>query len=163
VEFRQYFSEHARDAIRHAADICRQFKHPEVGPQHLLFGVLCQRGSSSARLIRSLGLKGNELIFAVEAILNKLHGECETEPDFSADARSVLAAAYREAKLHRHALIHTVHLLIALVLEYPGLISSISSLLSLDSAELRATANLIALENSKDEDEAKSDEEDAAN
>ena len=163
MEFRQYFSEHASDAIRQAAKICRQFKHPEVGPQHLLFGVLCQRSSSSARLIKALGLKGHELIYAAEAYLYKHHGECETEPAFAADARSLLAAAYREAKLRRHALIHTVHLLIALVLEYPGLISSISSLLSLDSAELRATANLIALENSKDEDEAKSDEEDAAN
>jgi ATP-dependent Clp protease ATP-binding subunit ClpA len=57
----QRFTQHARQAVVHAADEARELRHESVRPEHLLLGVAAETGGLAARILEDAGTSYAEL------------------------------------------------------------------------------------------------------
>ena len=108
------FTQRAENAIENALAEAAALGHSCVGSEHLLLGILAEQDSAAARLLLRGGIEPEELRRATAAALGR---GCPGAPSrgLSEDARRVVEAAGREAKLLRHSFIGTEHMLLAIL------------------------------------------------
>ena len=121
------FSDRARRAVVRAQEEARLLNHDYIGTEHMLLGLLAERGSAAARALDSL----NVTLEAAREQVREIVGEGSQEQGqrghipFTPRAKKVLELSLREALNLRSEIIGTEHLLLGLIAEGDGVGSQI--------------------------------------
>jgi len=116
------FSDRARRAVVQAQEEARLLNHDYIGTEHMLLGLLAERGSAAARALDSL----NVTLEAAREQVREIVGEGSQEQGqrghipFTPRAKKVLELSLREALNLRSEIIGTEHLLLGLIDEGDG-------------------------------------------
>ncbi len=114
------FTEAARQVVVVAQDEARLLKHPSVGTEHLLLGMVREQEGVAARVLADLGIE----LAPLRAQLVRIVGVGDTTSDrplpFTPRAKRVMELAKREAEALGHTYIATEHLLLGLAGENEG-------------------------------------------
>ena len=116
------FSDRARRAVVRAQEEARLLNHDYIGTEHMLLGLLAERGSAAARALDSL----NVTLEAAREQVREIVGEGSQEQGqrghipFTPRAKKVLELSLREALNLRSEIIGTEHLLLGLIAEGDG-------------------------------------------
>ena len=116
------FSDRARRAVVRAQEEARLLNHDYIGTEHMLLGLLAERGSAAARALDSL----NVTLEAAREQVREIVGEGSQDQGqrghipFTPRAKKVLELSLREALNLRSEIIGTEHLLLGLIDEGDG-------------------------------------------
>lgn len=114
------FTDRAKWALVEAQEECRLLKHEEIGPEHLLLGLLQEGDGVAARALDALGVTipaaRDLLVTNVGLGVSSPSGT----PPFTTASKKVLEQSVREALQLGHSFIGTEHLLLAMVHEDHG-------------------------------------------
>ena len=116
------FSDRARRAVVRAQEEARLLNHDYIGTEHMLLGLLAERGSAAARALDSL----NVTLEAAREQVREIVGQGSQEQGqrghipFTPRAKKVLELSLREALNLRSEIIGTEHLLLGLIDEGDG-------------------------------------------
>jgi ATP-dependent Clp protease ATP-binding subunit ClpC len=125
------FSTHLKNVLVRAYALAQELRHPSIGPEHLLFALLSQKGSIASEVLTKLQISAEDLknqVIELNAPAKKSSStkapECrparkmdvaaETSPKLSADAKRVIEKAVLVAGEHEHRYVGTEHLLSAI-------------------------------------------------
>jgi hypothetical protein len=110
----------ARKVVELARDEARQLGNPEVGPEHLLLGLLRDDHGTALRALRSAGVHLDEARRAVAGTTDERPEKIEGRVRVSPAARASLEDSLREAVQLHDSHLGVEHLLLALVREEHG-------------------------------------------
>ena len=93
------FSERARRVLTLAQEEAQRFNHANIGPEHILLGIVGEPDGVAAKVLVNLGVSLNKVRSAVEFIIG--HGEATTrgEVGLSPGAKRVIELAIDEASI----------------------------------------------------------------
>lgn len=113
----EQYSERARAAINVARTEASKYGQARVGSEHMLFGLLSVRGSTSIAILHALGVNTSELRLRLESYIRKPSGITipTHEVGWTTKARLVLHEANRQANLMGHQSVGTEHILLGLI------------------------------------------------
>ncbi|WP_225828048.1 Clp protease N-terminal domain-containing protein [Streptomyces naphthomycinicus] len=109
------FTVKARKAVVTAQEEARLLKHPHIGTEHLLLGLLDAPDSTAAKVLRQLGYDKETARADVAALVEPGTAELSGHIPFAQSAKKTLDLALREAQQLHHSRIGTEHILLALV------------------------------------------------
>jgi ATP-dependent Clp protease ATP-binding subunit ClpC len=117
------FTQKARSAVIHAQEEAKQLKHPAIGTEHILLGLLKEGEGVGARALLNTGID----LEKVREEINKVIGENTAAVEEAAGdlpvtprAKKVFNLAFDEARLQGVNYVGTEHLLLALLREEEG-------------------------------------------
>jgi ATP-dependent Clp protease ATP-binding subunit ClpA len=110
------YSERARQAVASAEAEAMSLGHEEMTPDHLLLGLLSAPNSMASRVLQALAVEAEEIRQALRSRLPARVGETPEEIRYSPAARSMVDAAYEEARDANTNVIGTELLLLGLLL-----------------------------------------------
>jgi ATP-dependent Clp protease ATP-binding subunit ClpC len=114
------FTDAARQVVVLALDEARLLKHPSIGTEHLLLGMVREQEGVAARVLADLGIELGPLRAQLVRIVGVGDTENERGIPFTPRTKRVLELAKREAEALGHTYIGTEHLLLGLVCENEG-------------------------------------------
>ncbi len=115
------FSESARRVLTLAQEEAQRFNHPNIGPEHILLGIVGEPDGVAAKVLVNLGISLNKVRSAVEFIIGHGEGSSRAEVGLSPGAKRVIELAIDEARYIGHNYIGTEHLLLGLLREGEGI------------------------------------------
>ena len=121
------FSDRARRAVVRAQEEARLLNHDYIGTEHILLGLIAERGGVAARALDSL----NVTLEAAREQVREIVGQGSQEQGqrghipFTPRAKKVLELSLRESLSLRSEIIGTEHLLLGLIAEGDGVGSQI--------------------------------------
>jgi ATP-dependent Clp protease ATP-binding subunit ClpC len=132
------FSERARRVLTLAQEEAQRFNHPNIGPEHILLGIVGEPDGVAAKVLVNLGVSLNKVRSAVEFIIG--HGEATSraEVGLSPGAKRVIELAIDEARYIGHNYIGTEHLLLGLLREGEGIAARVLDSLGVTLEKIRA-------------------------
>lgn len=131
------FTPGARSAMQLANQAALEFRHPYIGTEHIVLGLLREGDGSAAQVLLEAGLT---LEAARDALVSRLgRGEYQSpgEPDLAPHAGRVLEHAREEADALKHPTIGTEHILLGLLSREMDVGDGLLTDLKLDLAGLR--------------------------
>src|SRR5512136_735261 len=131
------FSERARRVLTLAQEEAQRFNHNNIGPEHILLGIVGEPDGVAAKVLVNLGISLNKVRSAVEFIIG--HGEATTkgEVGLSPGAKRVIELAIDEARYIGHNYIGTEHLLLGLLREGEGIAARVLDSLGVTLEKVR--------------------------
>ncbi len=131
------FSERARRVLTLAQEEAQRFSHANIGPEHILLGIVGEPDGVAAKVLVNLGISLNKVRSAVEFIIG--HGEATTrgEVGLSPGAKRVIELAIDEARYIGHNYIGTEHLLLGLLREGEGIAARVLDSLGVTLEKVR--------------------------
>ena len=131
------FSERARRVLTLAQEEAQRFNHANIGPEHILLGLVGEPDGVAAKVLVNLGISLNKVRSAVEFIIG--HGEAtsRTEVGLSPGAKRVIELAIDEARYIGHNYIGTEHLLLGLLREGEGIAARVLDSLGVTLEKVR--------------------------
>jgi ATP-dependent Clp protease ATP-binding subunit ClpC len=132
------FSERARRVLTLAQEEAQRFNHANIGPEHILLGIVGESDGVAAKVLVNLGVSLNKVRSAVEFIIG--HGEAgsRAEVGLSPGAKRVIELAIDEARYIGHNYIGTEHLLLGLLREGEGIAARVLDSLGVTLEKVRA-------------------------
>jgi ATP-dependent Clp protease ATP-binding subunit ClpC len=132
------FSERARRVLTLAQEEAQRFNHANIGPEHILLGLVGETDGVAAKVLVNLGVSLNKVRSAVEFIIG--HGESTSkgEVGLSPGAKRVIELAIDEARYIGHNYIGTEHLLLGLLREGEGIAARVLDSLGITLEKVRA-------------------------
>jgi Clp amino terminal domain, pathogenicity island component len=109
------FTLRARNAVMAAQNEARATGHGEIGPEHLVLGLLSEPDGLAAKAIVAQGVPLDAVRQAVTAALPPPAAEVPALIPFGQQARKALELTFREALRMGHDYIGTEHILLALL------------------------------------------------
>src|SRR5450830_895955 len=119
------FTDHARAVLTLAQDEAQRFRHPYIGTEHLLLGMLRVDDCLATRVLRNLGAEPSRVRTAVEFIIGRGELPIVGEVGLTPWAKRVIELAIDEARRMDHHYIGTEHLLLGLVREGEGIAAGV--------------------------------------
>jgi hypothetical protein len=119
------FTSRARNVVAAAHDEARGAGNAEIGPEHLVLGLLAEPEALAAKAIVAQGVT---LADVRDAATAALPAAADRPPDlvpYDASARAVLKQAFREALRLGHNYVGTEHLLLALLADGDGVLAGL--------------------------------------
>jgi ATP-dependent Clp protease ATP-binding subunit ClpC len=131
------FSERARRVLTLAQEEAQRFNHNNIGPEHILLGIVGEPDGVAAKVLVNMGISLNKVRSAVEFIVG--HGEATTrgEVGLSPGAKRVIELAIDEARYIGHNYIGTEHLLLGLLREGEGIAARVLDSLGVTLEKVR--------------------------
>lgn len=114
------FTERAQKVILLAQDETRRLKHPAVGTEHLLLGLLREGEGIAARALQTLGVDLQKVRNEVEKIVVSGEGRGGEEIGLTPRAKKVLELAQDEGRRQGVSYVGTEHILLGLIREGEG-------------------------------------------
>src|SRR5579859_8008503 len=109
------FTPRARNTVMAAQNEARVAGHSQIGPEHLVLGLLTEPGGLAAAAIGARGVSLEDVRQAVTAALPPPAAEVPTVIPFDTQARKALELTFREALRLGHDYIGTEHILLAVL------------------------------------------------
>jgi ATP-dependent Clp protease ATP-binding subunit ClpC len=131
------FSERARRVLTLAQEEAQRFNHANIGPEHILLGIVGEPDGVAAKVLVNMGVSLNKVRSAVEFIIG--HGEATTrgEVGLSPGSKRVIELAIDEARYIGHNYIGTEHLLLGLLREGEGIAARVLDSLGVTLEKVR--------------------------
>lgn len=131
------FSERARRVLTLAQEEAQRFNHNNIGPEHILLGIVGEPDGVAAKVLVNMGISLNKVRSAVEFIIG--HGEATSrgEVGLSPGAKRVIELAIDEARYIGHNYIGTEHLLLGLLREGEGIAARVLDSLGVTLEKVR--------------------------
>ncbi|MBS1250010.1 MAG: ATP-dependent Clp protease ATP-binding subunit ClpC [Chloroflexi bacterium] len=108
------FTQRARRVLSIAHKEAEQMRHAQIGTEHLLLGLIRDKGGIAGKVLRELGLDIQNVLVVIEDI--KGYGEFVGKAlALSAGTQRVLELAVQEARKLKHHYIGVEHILLALM------------------------------------------------
>lgn len=111
------FTERGLLALALAQEEARRLSHDQAGTEHLLLGLIRDRGGLAAETLGSLGIDLGAVRAQLEDILGRGRSEPPEHIPYTPRARRVLDLAQREARQMGHGRVGAEHLLLGLLRE----------------------------------------------
>ena len=109
------FSNNYKRSLRSAANLALELNQDWVNPEHVLYGLIVQRGSVGAELFNSLKIKPEEIKNSIAQIgQQKQQITAKNLPQFSVGTKKLIQKSVQIAYLNQHKYIGTEHLLAAI-------------------------------------------------
>ena len=105
----------AKNVVMSAQDEARAAANDEIGPPHLILGLLSEPDGLAAKAIHAHGVVRDTVRRTVAAALAPAAGEVPALIPFDAQAKEALELTFREALRLSHDYIGTEHILLALL------------------------------------------------
>jgi hypothetical protein len=109
------FTLRARNTVMAAQNEARAAGHDQIGPGHLVLGLLTEPGGLAAAAIVAQGVSLDDVRQAVTGALPPPAAEVPAVIPFDAQARKALELTFREALRKGHSYIGTEHILLAVL------------------------------------------------
>ena len=132
------FSERARRVLTLAQEEAQRFNHPNIGPEHVLLGIVGEPDGVAAKVLVNLGISLNKVRSAVEFIIGHGEGSSRGEVGLSPGAKRVIELAIDEARYIGHNYIGTEHLLLGLLREGEGIAARVLDSLGVTLEKVRS-------------------------
>lgn len=117
----QAFTEPTRTAILQAQQEAAKTNNADVGPDHLLLGLLRDEQTVAAQVLKSFGVSYEKVVSILNQNENDEAGPPAEELKLRTESKRVLERAAEAAYKLRHNEIGTGHLLLALLPDKPSL------------------------------------------
>ncbi len=113
----EHFTQRAQRVLTLAEEIALQLKHPVIGTEHVLVGLLREEHGVASRVLHHLDLKQKEVVARIVELAanNERIQVSVTTPELSPATKRLLELAVDEARILDHRYIGTEHLLLGLV------------------------------------------------
>lgn len=134
----QRFSEHARRVVFFAQEEAGRQHRSEVAPEHLLLGLLRERGSLGARLLDRLGVPMDDLHARLTQQLTQGDSAPGADMSLAAASKRVIDLASEEARQRDNHTIGTEHLLLGLLREADSAAAETLRAFGADAERVRA-------------------------
>ncbi|WP_338833806.1 Negative regulator of genetic competence ClpC/MecB [Moorella humiferrea] len=131
------FTERANRALRLAQEEAKALRHPAVGTEHILLGILREGDSVAARALASLGVDVRAVRDEVRKIIRPGDTPGASEIGLTPRAKRVLELANEEARRQGVNYVGTEHILLGLLEEGEGLAAQVLSGLGLSADKIR--------------------------
>ncbi|GAA3134463.1 Clp protease N-terminal domain-containing protein [Planomonospora alba] len=109
------FTPRARNVVAAATNEARTARSAEIGPAHLVLGLLSEPEAIAARVINARGVSSDAVRQAAAAALPPAAEQAPDLVPYGQQARKALELTYREALRLGHNYIGTEHILLALL------------------------------------------------
>ncbi|WP_244834326.1 ATP-dependent Clp protease ATP-binding subunit [Clostridium sp. BJN0001] len=146
-------TERARDVILKAEEESEAFKHGYVGTEHILIGILREKGYS-AKLLNKYGVTIENIREMIEKYLG--YGEIMSSQDsilLTPRTKRLLDESYGEAKKLKHNFVSPEHILLALFKQNEGMGYTILKNLQFDFYEAIDELHIFLSKNYEDKEE----------
>jgi hypothetical protein len=131
------FTDRSRRVLVLAQEESRLLGHPDIGPEHLLLGLVGEGGGVAARALASAGLELEPAREAVRRLTNAAGTGTTSAPPFTRDAKKALEGSLRELLARGGANIGTQHLLFGVLAVENGLVVSTLATFGTDGDDVR--------------------------
>lgn len=119
------FTKRARHVLALAQEEAQRLQHSFIGTEHLLLGLLREGEGVAAQVLTNLGIEGDQVRQAVEAIVGRGERIVRGEMALTPRAKKVFELALEEALRLNHRFIGTEHLLLGLIREGEGIAAEV--------------------------------------
>ncbi len=113
-------NEHAQQVLVLAREEALSFNHQFIGTEHLLLGLLRERGGLAALALEKLGVSLDPVRAAVEKRIGRGDQPVLEDIDYVPRARKALSLALDEAERQGSVYVRTEHILLGIVREGGG-------------------------------------------
>ncbi len=139
------FSKRARRCLAYAQEEAKRLKHPYIGTEHLLLGLVREENSVATRVLRNLGVEAPRVRRAVEEIIGRGEHEVVGRIGLSPRTKRIIELAVGQARDMGNNYIGTEHLLLGLVEEGEGVAVDVLKSLGVTLEKVRSqTDQLVA-------------------
>jgi ATP-dependent Clp protease ATP-binding subunit ClpC len=110
------FSNNYKKSLKVAAELAVELNNKSIEPQHILYGLVAQRGSVGAELFTTITITANDIKSNI-AINPKPDSDTEViiSPDFSKTSKEIIQKSVKIAYINEHKYVGTEHLLAAIL------------------------------------------------
>ncbi|MDF1498136.1 MAG: ATP-dependent Clp protease ATP-binding subunit [Patescibacteria group bacterium] len=105
------FTTHLKNVIKNAENISREFSHDSIRTEHIIFGIISQKGSIGSNMLGS----GKFDLKNLHKIIDGLPKTKKWKPKLSEETKNIFKKAVLVAGRYKHSYIGTEHLLYGLV------------------------------------------------
>jgi ATP-dependent Clp protease ATP-binding subunit ClpC len=141
------FTQRAKRVLSLAHEEAERLRHPAIGTEHLLLGLMKEEGGVAGRVLRELGLE----VERVEDVITRLTGIGRDRPtslELSPGTQHALEMAVEEARRMGHHYIGTEHLLLGLVSLNEGMALDVLRKMGVTPEQIRRQTRRLLQENS---------------
>jgi ATP-dependent Clp protease ATP-binding subunit ClpC len=114
------FTKRARRVLTHAQEEARRLNHRFIGTEHILLGLVAEKGGVAMRVLNDLDISAEQIRTAVERAVGRGTRPTSMQPTLTPRTKRVIELAVDEARRLRHHYIGTEHLLLGLIREGEG-------------------------------------------
>ncbi len=132
------FSDRGRRAVVQAQEEARRLNHGYIGTEHLLLGILGERGGAAAGALESLGVRLEPARERVAEIVGRGQRAPSGHIPFTPRAKKVLELSLRESLDLGHETIGPEHILLGLLTEGHGVAVEVLRMLGAEPDRVRA-------------------------
>jgi len=143
----QKFTTHSKQALKNAFSLALGSGHKTVIPQHILYGLIQQKGSIAAQILTKAKIEGVEIKRVIEEKLSSQ--PTITQLDLAPATRRLLEKAFLIASLNHHKYIGTEHLLASILTIKDETIISLLQQKGVDLLEIQRQIDTILNSTSK--------------
>jgi len=136
-------TERAQRVIRLAQEEMRALKHPAVGTEHLLLGLISEGQGVAARALANLGVDGEKVKEEIVSLIGEGDFPSPSELVLTPRAKKVLELAYEEARQQGVGYIGTEHILLGIVREGEGVAARVLANLGVTADKIRSQVHEI--------------------
>ncbi|MBI3761828.1 MAG: ATP-dependent Clp protease ATP-binding subunit, partial [Chloroflexi bacterium] len=133
----QRFTQRARRVLSLAQEEAERLRHPYIGTEHLLLGLMREEGGVAGRVLRDLGLEPRRIQEMIERTIGSGGRTSFAKIDLAPGTKRVLELAVDEARRMGHHYIGTEHLLLGLVRQNEGLAIDVLKKLGVSPEQIR--------------------------
>lgn len=112
----QIYTEKAEQALKMAKKASARLKHPYIGTEHILIGLLEEASGAAGQVLQGAGVTEKALTDMISQLIAPESGDLlEQGRDYTPRARKILEDAAVEARRFHEQLVGTEHILIAIL------------------------------------------------
>jgi excisionase family DNA binding protein len=148
------FTKRARHVLVLAQEEAQRFQHNYIGTEHLLLGLLREGEGVAAQALTNLGIEGDQVRHAVEAIIGRGERIVLGEMALTPRTKKVFEFAGDEAHRLNHRFIGTEHLLLGLIREGEGIAAGVLKSFGLQLEQVRTETLRVLRQHQQGQEEA---------
>ena len=130
------FTQKANDALNSAITIAENFGHTYVGSEHILLGLLAEKGGMAYTALSSRKISYAEVETIIKSSIGIGSPTVLSPADFTPRAKNIMDTAILQGKGMGHSYIGTEHILMAIIREGTGAATEILSRMGVQPQDL---------------------------
>jgi ATP-dependent Clp protease ATP-binding subunit ClpA len=146
------FAEDAKKVLTLAQEEAERSHHSYIGTEHLLLGLLRQRGGVGHQALVELGIELAKVRETIASVLGRNERIIIQQIIPTSRVKKVIELSFEEAHHMGHSFVNSGHLLMGLVIEGEGIAAHVLKDLGADATSVRATVTRLMTERPSEEE-----------